>query len=177
MSGLVAALKDMDTFIDISHEDLNTIYSLALSHSKIRHHKDKICQDIMSPVSHTIEYGSSLEEAWDLMLDNELHGLVVVDRSRHVIGVITMTDFVEHAEALDGDTIEEKIEALIVPSKSLESSRPEAVGQIMSTRVISVKLTDEVATVMPIFKRYEAHMLPVVDEHKKLQGLITINEL
>lgn len=171
------ALKDMETFIDISHEDLNTIFSLALTRAKMRSHQGKSCKDIMTPAHHTIEFGSSLEQAWHLIQDHNLHGLTVVDRGMHVIGIITVIDFLEHAESLDGASPEEKIEALITPSHLLESSKPEAVGQIMSSAVITVNLDDAASSVLPILKKYKTYILPVVDQQKKLQGLICLGDV
>lgn len=181
-SDLDAALKDMGTFIDISHEDLNAIYLRALTYSQARNSIGKTCKEIMSPAHYTIEFGSSLEEAWHIIQDNELHGLPVVDRGMFVIGIITITDFLDHASSEERENVEEKIERLITPSRLLESAKPEVVGQIMSSQVITASLDDEISTILPIFqkdifKQQEAHILPVVDDRKKLRGIIRVSNL
>ncbi len=54
-----------------------------------------------------------------------------------------------------------------------ESSKPEAAGQLMSSPVITVGIHDHIADLVPIFTRHNIHHLPVVDDSRKLVGMLT----
>ena len=129
-SDLSNALKTLDTFIDVTEEDLQHIYSLAMMHSHTRHLRDACCGDIMQTKVHTVEFGSELQEVWALLKQHDLRGVPVVDRGKHVIGMITVADFLKHADAMPGHTAQQRLQHLITPTDDLYSEKPEvAQGQ------------------------------------------------
>lgn len=60
---------------------------------------DLRCEEVMSRSPHAVEFGSSLSEAWGLMRRHRIKALPVVDRARRVVGIITMADFLKHAQS------------------------------------------------------------------------------
>jgi CBS domain-containing membrane protein len=44
-----------------------------------------------------VEFATGLDEAWRLLQEHQLRALPVLDRGRHVIGIVSRTDFLEHA--------------------------------------------------------------------------------
>ena len=57
------ALKQMDTFLDVSEADLNTVYKMAGMQAYRRKMGEITCADIMSHDIVTADYGTELEEA------------------------------------------------------------------------------------------------------------------
>ena len=176
-SDLSHALKTLDTFIDVTEEDLQHIYSLALMHSHTSHLRDATCGDIMQTDVQTVEFGSELPEVWALLKKHDLRGAPVVDRGRHVIGMITVADFHKHAEAMPGNSKQERLQALITPTDSLFSEKPEVAGQIMIKHVKTLPPSAPISQIVALFRHYDIHHLPIVNEDNKLQGMITFADL
>ena len=97
------AIEQLDTYLDISEDDLVSIYDLATAHAHRRHER-RTCAEAMNPAPISVAYATELNEAWALMQTHHLHGVPVVDRAQRVIGVLTLENFLRHVEA-DLETI------------------------------------------------------------------------
>lgn len=171
------ALKALDTFIDVTEEDLQHIYSLAMMHSHTRHLSDATCGDIMQRDPECVEFGTLLSDVWALLKQHDLRGVPVIDRGNHVIGIITVADFLKHAGAMPGNTAQERLQALITPVDDLYSEKPEVAGQIMITNVRTLADTATIAEVVALFRKHDIHHVPIVNERNKLLGMVSIAEL
>ncbi len=170
---LQAALQDMGVLMDISREDLNKIYSLAVLEANKRRLGEVACRDIMTPDPLALEYATELEQAWALMQAQRLKAVPVVDRFRRVIGVVTVADFVAHASARKGrGPLLERLGRMLGRSPEQEDEET-VIGQIMSTPAITVAAERHVMEVINVFTEAGIHHLPVVDERKKLVGMVT----
>lgn len=174
---LQRAMHDMDTFLDIGRRDLMAIYRRAQAYAHARQLGPLRCGELMSTPPIAVEFASELEEAWALLARHGIRGLPVIDRGRHVIGIITVSDFLRHAEDMPGATLAERLALLRRPSRRLESDKPEVVGQIMTRSVITVCAAQSVAEVMPLFSEHRIHHLPVVDGEQRLVGILTRADL
>lgn len=56
------------------------------------------CEDIMTRDVMTVEYGTDLEDAWQLMRRRGVKALPVVDRHKRIIGIISLAGFMRHAD-------------------------------------------------------------------------------
>jgi len=167
------ALTEMGTFIDVTHEDLYEIYARAQTHAHAQALGQVRCGEIMSEPVISVEFGSPLEEVWKLFERHDIRGVPVADRGRNLLGMVTVSDFVHHANHFDHPTLAERLAHLRRPTPSLESDKPEVAGQIMTSPVISVAEDEFVSTVVGVFSRHKIHHLPVVDAKGKLRGLLT----
>jgi CBS domain-containing membrane protein len=64
---LRAALRDMDTFVDVGEDELNAIYERAADRVLRREFGDVTCAHIMSRNLFAVEFGEPLEAAWELV--------------------------------------------------------------------------------------------------------------
>ena len=96
---------------------------------------DTRCADVMTREVTTVEYGTPLQEAWTLLRKLGLKVLPVVDRGRHVVGIVTLTDFLEAASLDVHHGFDQRLRSFITPSQRSHSDRPEVVGQIMTRKV------------------------------------------
>ncbi len=172
---LQVALKEMGGFVDISREDLRKIYHLAVMAANKRRLGQVLCRDIMTPSPLALEYATPLDEAWRLMRDKGLKAVPVVDNFKRVIGIATVADFVAHATAHDerSASLVARLGRLLGGEKSQESSGEKVLGQIMSSPAITVAEDRHIVDIMGVFTAAGIHHLPVVDERKKLTGLVT----
>ncbi|HSG24467.1 MAG TPA: HPP family protein [Azonexus sp.] len=171
------ALEKLDTYLDISEDDLVRIYDLATAHAHQRHDR-RCCADIMSTSVLSVEFGTELNEAWALMQEHHLHGLPVVDAGRHVIGVLTMENFLRHVHADVGQAIGDNIRRLLRPTPSAYSDKPEVVGQIMSQGVVLASTETPVSEIIGLLTANEhPAIVPVIDQRQRLVGVLTQTDL
>ncbi|MDT8383395.1 MAG: HPP family protein [Gammaproteobacteria bacterium] len=179
---LLHAMGEMDTYLDISEHDLQEIYARAMQRAH-QYALDGIrCGDIMSQPVISVEYGTELGEAWALFERHYIRGLPVVDSFRRVQGIITVSDFVHMAnefrangEATDDSHggMAEHLAWLRQRTPGFESDKPEVAGQLMTTPVITAWVDDPVSELVPLFTQHAIHHMPVVDERRRLVGMLT----
>jgi CBS domain-containing membrane protein len=170
---LAHALAEMGTFIDVTREDLYEIFARAQTHAHAQELGHIRASEIMSNPVIAVEFGSPLEEVWELLQRHNIRGMPVVDRGKNLLGMVTVSDFVRHAEHFDHPTLAERLAHLRRPTPSLESNKPEVAGQIMTAPVISVGVEVPVSEAVSVFSRHKIHHLPVVDEKGKVRGMLT----
>ncbi len=174
---LRAALRDLHAFVDVSEGELSEIYNLAASRAYRRKFGEWKCADIMSRDLAMVEFGTGLEETWTLMRTRGIKALPVVDRGRHVIGIVTMADFFRHARVEQFDGLGGRLSRLIRPTPGLTSNKAEVAGQIMSEPVVTARENSPIADLVPLLSERGIHQIPIVDPRGKLAGLVTQSDL
>ena len=169
---LDAALRDLNTYLDIDREDLLRIYDWARLHARMRTLGGRRVADVMDENPCRVEFATPLEELWRLLRARQRRGAAVVSRAGHVLGIVTVSDFVRHAENLPQGALGERLRQLMTPTTTLESDKPEVAGQIMSRPVITACSDQRLAELVPVFINRNIHHLPVVDARDRLVGMI-----
>lgn len=174
---LQQALAKLDTYLDISEDDLVRIYDLATAHAHQRHDR-RLCGDIMSRAVISLEFGTELNDAWALLQQHRLHAVPVIDGGRRVIGILSLENFLQHVPADDSRGIGENIRRLIRPTDSAYSDKPEVVGQIMTQNFVSASSDTPISEMFSRFSASEHPVIvPVVDERQRLLGVLTQTDL
>ena len=159
--------------LDVSRDDLRNL----LLQTQLRGYERKLaevsCADVMSVNLVTVEFGTSLQEAWALLRSRGIKALPVVDRRFRIAGIITLADFLRAADLDVYDGFDDKLRKLIRTTRSVYSSKPEVVGQIM-TRSVQVASQDRrLVDLLPVFGRTGHHHIPIIGEGERLVGMIT----
>lgn len=171
------ALEKLDTYLDVSEDDLVSIYDLATAHAHRRHER-RTCGEVMSAPALSVTFATELNEAWALMQEHHLHGLPVVDPARRVIGVLTLENYLRHVAPDDGQSIGDNIRRLLRPTPTSYSDKPEVVGQIMSQRFITAAMTAPLGDMLALLSGQDHPVIvPVVDEERRLAGVLTQTDL
>lgn len=171
------ALRDIDTYLDVSEADLDRVFSQAGIHAFRRKMGQITCGDIMSRDLITVEYGTDLEEAWALLRYHKIKALPVVDPFRRVIGVVTLVDYLKRTELKSYATFKDKLTEFIRPTPGLYANKPEVVGQIMATPAFTITESRHIVELVPLLSDLGMHHIPVVDADKRLVGMITQSDL
>ncbi|MDE2441069.1 MAG: CBS domain-containing protein, partial [Betaproteobacteria bacterium] len=171
------AVEKLDTYLDISEDDLVSIYDLATAHAHRRHER-RTCVEVMTSPAISVDFATGLNEAWALMQQHHLHGVPVVDRAQRVIGVLTLENFLRHVDANEGLRIGDNIRRLLRPTPTSHSNKPEVVGQIMSMSFATANTTTSLGEVAGMLSA-DTHpvVVPIVDAEKRLAGVITQTDL
>jgi CBS domain-containing membrane protein len=170
---LDAVLARYNQVLDISRDDLEGLLHAAELEGYRRHVGAIRCKDVMSSEVITVQFGSSLQEAWQLMREHSVKALPVIDLSRRIVGIVTLADFMRAARVDQHQGMGSRLRELLTPDGLLHSDKPEVVGQIM-TRQVRVASEDRHAVeLLPLFTEAGHHHIPVIDADKRIVGIIT----
>ena len=113
---------------------------------------------VMSSSLHTVRPDTLVEDAAQVLLDEDIGSVVVVDEDNQLEGILTRTDFV---------TI-------------VSESHPKAetsVSRYMTTDVSTTTAQDSIRDVADAMLEEGFHHMPVVDEDEGLIGMVTTTDL
>lgn len=174
---LHGALRDLDIYLDISEDDLVQVYDRAGTHAFRRKIGNLTCGDIMSRDLVTAEYGTELEEVWARLRFHRVKAIPVVDPFRHVIGIVSLVDFLKRANLKTYATFEDRLATLIRRTPGVNAEKPEVIGQIMATPVVTVRTDMHIVELIPLLSDKGLHHIPVVDAKGRLAGMVTQTDL
>jgi len=172
-SDLNHALQDMHTYIDVSTADLKQIYSRASLIAHQRQLGDAVCQEFMKHHIVAVEFGDYLDVTWSLMQQHNIKSIPVIDRAQRIVGIISVNDFKQAAAQCDGESIEERLKALIKRDGDLNSSKPEVVGQLMSSPVFTLPEHAPVSEAIDLFSRHHIGHIPITNHENRLAGMLS----
>lgn len=170
---LRSAIKSMDSYIDISQEDLARIYAMAVMNANKRRLGEVRCEDIMASSPLTFYFDEELESAWQTLQQRNVKAAPIIDSFNHPIGIVTITDFVRNATDQPGDTKKDKLLNLLKRSPGHTSEKHEVVGQIMSKEVNTALEGQHIVDLVAVFTEKGFHHMPVVDGKNRVIGMIT----
>jgi len=174
---LDAALARYNQVLDVSPDDLHTLLAEAEAAAYRRRLGSLRCADVMSREPVTVEYGTPLQDAWQLLRQRRIKALPVVDTRRRVIGVVTLADFIGDPRLDRHRGWRAALRALLRPSPFVHTDKAESVGQIMSHEVHTVRADQPLAELVPLFASTGHHHIPVVDAERRLVGILTQSDL
>lgn len=171
-------LRQYNQVLDVSRDDLQTLLQQTEMHAYRRRFGEITCADIMSKDVISVEFGTELEEAWGLLRKHKIKALPVIDRARRVIGIITQIDFMKNADLEIYEGFETKLKRFIKATTSLHSEKPEVAGQIMTSPAVTANLNMHIIELIPLMTHHRVHHhIPVVDDNRRLVGIVTQSDL
>lgn len=174
---LDAVLKQYNQVLDVSRDDLENLFLQTEMHAYRRRFGEITCGDIMSRDVLAVEFGTSLEEAWTLLREHRIKALPVVDTAHRVIGIVTLRDFMQHADLDLYQGFEDKLRRFLKRSFTTHSEKPEVVGQIMTKRVRVASIGVHIVELVPLLADTSHHHIPILNEERRLVGIVTQSDL
>jgi len=169
---LSLALQESDVFVDMTHADLSRLLSDVEMYAFKRLRGHILCADIMIKEVTAVEFGTEVEDAWQLMREKNLKAIPVVDRSKRVIGIITWNDFFKYVDLNVYGSFQDKFRAFIHRSEGLTASKPEAVGLIMTSHVVTLTDTAHIVELISLMSIHGHRQIPVVNSEQRLVGMV-----
>jgi CBS domain-containing protein len=120
--------------------------------------EDLFVARLMSTDLHTVTPDTLVEDAAQVMLDNEIGSVLVVDEDNQLQGILTTTDFVT------------------IVAKSQPKAKT-TVATYMSTDLITAGAQDTLRYVADTMVTYGIHHVPIVDDEEGLIGMVTTTDL
>ncbi|MBI3367066.1 MAG: HPP family protein [Burkholderiales bacterium] len=174
---LDAALAHYNQVLDVSRDDLQALLHEAELAAYQRKLGELRCADIMTREPLAAVFGTPLAEAWALMREREIKALPVIDGARRIVGIVTVADFMRQANIDSPEGLGQRLRALVRPSGSSHSDKPEVVGQIMTRQVRVASMQRHVIELVPLFSEGGHHHIPIIDADRRLAGIITQSDL
>ncbi|WP_198264647.1 HPP family protein [sulfur-oxidizing endosymbiont of Gigantopelta aegis] len=171
------ALKEMDVFIDVSEDELNKIFNLSLMHTHKKKMGEILCRDIMTSNVISVDYDTDIEQVWELLVEYRVHAFPVIDRVGHVLGVISMDDFLNQIKVNFKSSIISQLSEFILKTDGSKTEKPEFAGHLMTKPAITINEKQHILDLFELFYSHQIHHLPVINEHYKLVGIITPKDL
>jgi len=170
------AVQTLGTFVDIQEHELVRIYNLAIDHAFERH-MAVACGDVMAQDVVAVQFATELEQAWNLLRRHKVKALPVVDSFRRVVGIVTVADFLRQLDDTTAAGLATKLQGLLRRTPGNYAEKAEVVGQIMTADVRTASEDTPVAELVHELSDRGFHHIPVVDERKKLVGMVTQSDL
>jgi len=173
------ALKDLDTYIDVTMDDLMQIHHMANEHARLRQTEQIVVSDLMSRDVATVNPDTPVKEAAQVLLDRRISGLPVVDKNKELVGIVTEADFLtaigipcHHPTHSLWHTLEAMFKQ---PAQSGTSSA--TVGSIMVKDIITIGEDKTLHEVIEAMKQHHIKRLVVTNEQQQVKGIITRSNL
>jgi CBS domain-containing membrane protein len=158
-------------------DDLEALFHRTEQHAFRRRFGETQCREIMSKDVRAVEFGTELADAWALMREHAVQALPVLNRARHVIGIVTRSDFLRHADLRDQHTLATRLRAFLQRTPHTHSTKHEVVGQIMTAPARTAHDTTPAVELVPLMADVGHHHVPIVDDQRRLVGMVTQTDL
>jgi len=169
---IASALKNTDVFIDMTPSELKHLLAKVETSAFKRIKGNLSCADIMIKNIITVEYGTEAEHAWELMRQHKLKAIPVVDRANRVIGIITWNDFFKFINLSTYATIQEKFRQFIQRTNDVSASKPEFVGHMMTSSVITLNDSSHIVELIQLMSAQGHRQIPIVNKEERLVGMV-----
>jgi CBS domain-containing membrane protein len=173
------ALKELDSYIDITLEDLMQINQMAEKHAQLRQAEQLKVRDIMTTDVATVHPTTPLRDAARTLLELRISGLPVTDEANKLVGIVTEADFLcalgipcHHPAHNLWQSLESMFRHHPAPGTT-----PSTVGDIMVTQIISLHAENTLHDVIDSMKRHHIKRVVITDEQQHVQGIITRSNL
>jgi len=166
------ALNQSDVFIDMTHTELSNLLTQAEMNTFKRIKGEILCGDIMMTQITTVEFGTEVEQAWEMMRHQHLKAMPVIDRANRVIGIVTWNDFFKFIDLTLYGNFQDKFRAFIRRTADVTASKPEAVGLIMSSSVITLAETAHIVELISLMSLHGHRQIPIVNSEQRLVGMV-----
>ena len=173
------ALKELDTYIDVSLEDLMQINRMAQKHAQLRNAEQLMVRDFMTTDVATVGPDTLLRDAARLLLKLKISGLPVINDERKLVGIVSEADFLSAM----GIPCHHPAHNLWQTLESMFKHRPDTghapdkVSDVMTQQVVTINDDETLHEVIDTMKRYHVKRVVVTNEQKQLQGIVTRSNL
>lgn len=173
------ALREFDTYLDITLEDLMQLDKMAEKHARLRESGHLTVREIMTPDIISVTPDTALSDAARILVEKRISGLPVTDEESKLIGVVTEADFLcamgipcHHPTHSVWQTLENLFRH---PPRTTDM--PSRVGDVMVTRVVSIHENQTLDDVIEQMKKHHIKRLIVTDDQQRVNGIITRSNL
>ena len=173
------ALRERETFLDITADDLMELNRMAERHARQRLRESLPVSQVMTSPVRTIHPDASLATAAHVLVEHRISGLPVVDEQERLIGLVTEADFLR-AMGLPSHhphhSLWQTLETLFQHQDRVRE--PEGVvADLMMADVVTVGPDQTLNEVLDVMKKYRIKRVLVCDDARHVLGIVTRSDL
>ena len=155
--------------LDIKPEELEKAYAYLLTQERLGVGIYQPLGALAEKQSPTIEYGDSLEHAWDLMRKQNTDFLIVLDKSRRVDGRVSLRRILETAKVPQNEKDPQRVAEILSGSAFEEPANfPESVGLLLEP----VSIEREETKLSTALEKGSSYPIVVIDPARKYVGVV-----
>lgn len=170
-------LKNYNQVLDVSRDDLESLFLQTETQAYRRRFGVITCADIMSRDGMTAEFGTQLDVAWRQMRMQHLAVMPVLNRARRVIGVVTQDDFLLHSGMEDFRSLGQRVQRFLLRSGASHSEKAEVIGQIMKAHPVLVCDSTPIIELIPLMANAGVQHILITDSAARFAGIVTESDL
>ncbi len=134
----------------------------------------------------SVQLDTTLEEVVKILAEKKISGLPVVDNENKLVGVITETDIVEHANSLHVIPLiassswispHTEISQIATYKRGFELLSNTKVEGVMSKKVFTAKANTSGLEIATLMKKKRVNHIPIVDDEGKLIGIVARSDI
>jgi len=175
---VLAAMKSIPGYIDITTADFKEIYGFAYRHAFERLGRSVTATNIMTTAVISVLPETDLIETAKLMAEHAISGLPVVDSRQKVIGVISEKDFFRKMGAKDSASFMGVVAECLANKGCLAiPMRGKSARDIMTAPAITADLRTTISELSRMMKDNYINRIPIIDDEGKLAGIVSRGDL
>lgn len=169
---LLTALSNFEGVIDVSYHDLSKLFAAVHLLGYQRSHAQLTCGDIMLRDIIMLDYDTDVEAAWALMHAQHLKAMPVLDKAKHVIGIVTAYDFLKFIKLTPYRDFQKRLLDFIHKTPDLSTTKPEAIGHIMTRAVAKLAQSASIIEALHLMTTQGHYAIPIIDEQQHFVGMV-----
>jgi CBS domain-containing membrane protein len=175
---ILAAMKSISGYLDITPGDFKEVYRLAYRHALERLSRVLTAQEIMTREVVAVRPDTPLAEVAKAMGRRGVSGVPVTDAAGQVLGVISEKDFLAHMGApAPGNFLTLVASCLQQQGCVALPIKKRQAADIMSSPAVTVDLEASVREIAAIFTTQGINRVPVTDSGGRLAGIVSRGDL
>ena len=175
---IIAAMREIPGYLDITPRDFKEIYTLAFQHALERLQREVTVAEIMSREVVGVKPDTPLAAVATAMGQGGISGVPVVDDHNIVVGVVSEKDF------LKGMGIKDSQNFMTLVASCLHSKgcvalpiKKQTAGDLMSAPAMTVTPETRVRDLAALMAAHHINRVPVTDAAGRLVGIVTRGDL
>ena len=175
---VIAAMKDIQGYLDISPGDFREVFQVAYKHALQRIWNSRVAQDMMTQPVQCLGADMDLIQAATFLAEKRFSGVPVVDTNGSIVGVLSEKDFLAKM-GLGQPLSFMQIVAHCLTNKGCmaTSLRNHAFSEIMTTPAITAGPKITMGEISSLFIDKQINRLPIVDTEGRPLGIVTRTDL
>ncbi|MDO9262542.1 MAG: CBS domain-containing protein [Desulfosalsimonadaceae bacterium] len=177
---VMAAMKSIDGYIDITPKDFNEIYNVAFRHAVDRLSRLVKAEDIMTKQVIFVSPGTLLTETARMMATANISGVPVINTDQTVVGIISEKDFLKKM----GEGTGTSGSFMGVIAQCLENRgciampiKGKTAQEIMTSPVISAYPDTTISELSKKLADNRINRIPVITKQGKLVGIVSRGDI
>jgi CBS domain-containing membrane protein len=175
---VLAAMRSMKGYIDITPADFREVYRAAYALAKDRMMNEVKARDVMSAPVHPVTLEMDLVEAATLLSEKGISGAPVVDRDGRIVGVVSEKDFLAKMGAGRSGSFMAMV-AHCLKNKGCVATplQNRSVETIMTTPAVTATAGTSIAEIAALLMEKKINRLPITDDDRRVIGIVTRTDL